>query len=85
MNKTEIKKLATLLKKNTQKEAVYSILDQGYEPSVADLASAGIADPRRVVNQLRSEHGLPVYLNDRRDRRGNVVRRFRLGSPRRNA
>lgn len=84
MTKTDIKKLTSLLKKNTQKEAVYSILDQGYEPSVDDMVLAGISDPRRVINQLRSEHGAPIYLNDRRDRRGNVTRRFRLGTPRRN-
>lgn len=85
MNKTEIKKLSTMLKKYTQKEAVYSILESGYEPSVQDMLTAGIADPRRVVNQLRTDHGFSIYLNDRRDRRGNVTRRYRLGSARRSA
>jgi hypothetical protein len=84
MTKTEIKKVSTLLKNNSQKEAVYAVLESGYEPSVADLKAAGISDPRRVVNQLRNEHGFPIYLNDRKDRRGNVTRRFRLGTARRN-
>ena len=84
MTKTEIKKVSTLLKKTSQKNAVFTVLDLGYEPSVADLKAAGIADPRRVVNQLRKDHGFAIYLNDRKDRRGNVTRRFRLGSPRRN-
>lgn len=83
MNKTDIKKLSSLLKNNSQKEAVYTILESGFEPSVQDLHSAGIADPRRVINSLRSDHGAPIYLNDRRDRSGNVIRRYRLGSARR--
>lgn len=84
MTKTDIKKVKTLLKQSTQKEAVYAILADGYEPSVNDLKSAGIADPHRVVNQLRNDHGFAIYLNDRKDRRGNVTRRYRLGTPRRN-
>lgn len=84
MNKTDITKLSKLLKNNTQKEAVYTMLERGYEPSVEDMRSAGIADPRRVVNQLRNDHGAAIYLNDRRDRRGNVTRRYRLGTHRAN-
>jgi hypothetical protein len=85
MTKKEISKLATLVKTSTQKEAVYSILEQGFEPSVGDLRAAGIADPYRVVNRLRNENGMPIYLNDRRDRSGQSIRRFRLGTPRRSA
>jgi hypothetical protein len=84
MTKTEIKKVSTMLKNNSQKQAVYAVLESGYEPSVEDLKAAGIADPRRVVNQLRNDHGFAIYLNDRKDRRGNVTRRFRLGTHRRN-
>lgn len=73
-----------MLKKTSQKEAVYATLESGFEPSVEDLKLAGIADPRRVVNQLRNDHGFAIYLNDRKDRRGNVTRRYRLGTPRRN-
>jgi hypothetical protein len=84
MTKTEIKKVTSALRTLTQKEAVYAVLESGFEPSVEDLKAAGIADPRRVVNQLRTEHGFAIYLNDRKDRRGNVTRRFRLGTARRN-
>jgi hypothetical protein len=84
MTKTEIKKVSTLLRSRTQKETVYAVLESGHEPSVADLQAAGISDPRRVVNQLRNDHGFPIYLNDRKDRSGNVTRRYRLGTPRRN-
>jgi hypothetical protein len=84
MKSTEIKQLRNALKKNSQKEAVYAFLANGYEPSVADLHSAGIADPRRVVNQLRNDHGLAIYLNDRKDKRGAVTRRYRLGTHRNN-
>ena len=84
MTKTEIKKVTSALRTHTQKEAVYAVLEAGHEPSVEDLKSAGISDPRRVVNQLRAEHGFAIYLNDRKDRRGNVTRRYRLGTARRN-
>lgn len=84
MNKKEIKKVSSLLRSYTQKEAVYATLENGFEPSVEDLKAAGIADPRRVVNQLRADHGFAIYLNDRKDRRGNVTRRYRLGTARRN-
>jgi len=79
MKKTEVKKLQTLLKKLTQKEAVFEMLANGAEPSVTDLQMAGIRDPRRVINRLRTEHELPIYLNDRKERSsGSVVRRYRL-------
>ena len=82
MNKTEIKKFATLVRRNTQKDAMLNVLIAGYEPSADDAAAAGIRDPRRVVNFLREE-GYPIYLNNRKTRSGDVVRRYRLGTPRR--
>lgn len=84
MNKKEIKKFQTLLRNHTQKEAIYNVLLNGAEPSVADLKEAGIGDPHRVVYTLRKDYGLPIYMNDRRDRRGNVTRRYRLGTHRKN-
>lgn len=84
MKSTDIRKFATLVKRYTQKEAMYAVLEAGFEPSVQDARAAGIADPYRVANKLRNEHDLPIYLNERKDRKGNVVKRYRLGTPRRN-
>ena len=78
MTKRDITKLAKLVSKNTQKEALYTFLSQGYEFTVAGAKNAGIGDPRRVVNQLRTEHGIPVYQNDRKLRNGEVVRHYSL-------
>jgi hypothetical protein len=80
MNKTEIKKLSSLLKKFSQKEAVYEMLANGVQPSVEDMKFAGIKDPRRVINHLRSNHGAPIYLNTRKDKSGQVTRRYRLAN-----
>jgi len=78
-----MKKLTSLLGKTTQKEALYSFLEAGHEFTVADAINAGCADPRRVVNQLR-DLGFPVYLNDRTLTTGETVRRYRLGTARKN-
>lgn len=84
MTKKNIKTLASLVAKNTQKDALYTFLAEGYEFTADEARLAGVADPRRVINQLRTEHGVPVYLNDRTLRSGEIVRRYRLGTPRRN-
>jgi hypothetical protein len=53
MNKKEVKRLASLVSKSTQKEAMLSYLTEGKEISSTGAWDAGIADPRRVINQLR--------------------------------
>jgi hypothetical protein len=78
MKYNDIRKFKSLVNKFTQKEALYEIMSAGFEPSVADAQAAGIADPRRVVNRLRNDHGLEIYSNPRRDRAGNVMNRYRL-------
>jgi hypothetical protein len=80
MNYNEKRAFASLARKYTQKTAIAEALMRGYEPSVADMQDAGIADPRRVVQSLRSDYNMPIYLNRRTDRRGNVTSRFRLGT-----
>jgi hypothetical protein len=57
MNKTQTKKLASLVNKaSNQSEAVLSYLSvEGNTVSPAGARNAGIADPRRVVNRLRNE------------------------------
>jgi hypothetical protein len=83
MTKKEIQQFARIATRMTQKEAIYAVLEAGHEFTVADARAAGIADPARVVNQLR-ELGYPVYLNPRKTRTGEVVKRYRLGTARKN-
>lgn len=80
MTKRNIKKFATLVKRNTQKDAIMALLNTGEEFTVTDAREAGIADPSRVVNTLKTEFGQPIYLNPRTLRGGKVVNRYRLGT-----
>ena len=81
MTKRQHNRLTNLVLVNTQTEAVLIALEAGYEPSPAELKSAGIGDPYRVVNTLRDKQGVPIYLNNRYDSCGNKIRRYRLGTP----
>lgn len=53
MNKKEVKRLASLVSKSNQKEAMLTYLNEGKEISSVGAWDAGIADPRRVINHLR--------------------------------
>ena len=79
MNKKQTQRLARFAKNMTQADD-YSFLAEGHEFSAAEAKQSGIADPSRVVNKLRKE-GFSIYLNDRKTRTGDKVRRYRLGSP----
>ena len=81
MTKRQLNRLTKLVLMKTQKEAVMTALEAGYEPSPVDLYDAGISDPYRVVNTLRYEQGAPIYLNSRYDSNGVRVSRYRLGTP----
>jgi len=83
MNKKQIAQFARIAARMTQKEAIYAILEAGHEFTVSDAKAAGIADPARVVNQLR-DLGYPVYLNPRKTKTGELVKRYRLGTARKN-
>lgn len=81
MNKKEIAKFATLVKRNSQPDAVFECLKRGNEFSIEDAKLAGIADPRRVVNRLRTERGVKISSTPTRLRNGNTVKRYTLVSP----
>lgn len=81
MTKRQINRLTKLVLVKTQKEAVMTALEAGFEPSPTELVNAGIGDPYRVVNTLRSEQGAPIYLNNRYEKCGTRVSRYRLGTP----
>jgi hypothetical protein len=83
MNKKQTQKLTTLVKKNTQADALYAFLEAGNEFTIEGAQAAGIADPRRVVNKLRAL-GVPVYHNPRTTRNGTRFMSYRIGTPRKN-
>jgi hypothetical protein len=55
MNKQETKKLAALVAQSSQKEGILSFLAEGNTVTASGARSAGVADPRRVVNHLRND------------------------------
>ena len=72
MKQSEKTKLAKLVGKFTQKEAVFDFLSDGHVLSITDARAAGIADPRRVVNKIRNlGHGIQEV-------RSGSARAFRL-------
>jgi hypothetical protein len=79
MTKKQTDKLTRRVNKMTQADALYSFLLEGNEFSSAEAKRSGIADPSRVINKLRGE-GFAIYLNDRKTRSGDKIRRYRLGS-----
>ena len=56
---------------NTQKESVYAFLAAGNELAATDARELSIKDPRRVVNQLRTEHGIEINSIRRTLRNGS--------------
>ena len=84
MTKKQTEKLTRLAKKMTQADAIISFLAEGNEFSANEAKQSGIADPSRVVAKLRQE-GFAIYLNPRKTRTGEAVRRYRLGTHRANA
>lgn len=55
MNKTQTKKLSKLVSTTTQKSGMLAFLKEGNSVSSCEFKSAGIADPRRIVNFLRAD------------------------------
>jgi len=81
MTKKQTEKLSRLAKNMTQADAIYSFLLDGNEFSAGEAKQSGISDPSRVIAKLRGE-GFAIYLNDRKTRTGEKVRRYRLGTHR---
>jgi len=78
MTKKEIKKFATLVRRNTQADAIIECLKSGNEFSIEDAREAGIADPKRVVYNLRN-NGVKIKTSPRTMRGGVTVNRYTLG------
>ena len=55
MTKTLTKKLTKLVSTSTQKSGLLTFLQEGNSVSSCEARSAGIKDPRRIVNFLRAD------------------------------
>jgi len=79
MTKPQTKKLTALLSKYTQKESVYAFLAAGNELAATDAKSVAVKDPKRVVNKLRTEHGIKINSSRRTLRDGTTTTVYSLG------
>ena len=65
----------------TKREKILNALSNGTELTSKQISARfSVGDPTREVNRLRAE-GFSVYLNSRTNAKGEVTRKFRLGTP----
>lgn len=65
----------------TKRERILNALSDGNELTAKQIAARfNVGDPTREVNRLRAE-GFAVYLNNRTNAKGEVTRKYRLGTP----
>jgi predicted transcriptional regulator len=65
----------------TKTESLLVALQNGEEFTVAQIrARFGTGNPREAIRSLR-EKGFAIYLNDRKNSKGEVVTKYRLGKP----
>jgi hypothetical protein len=77
MTKKLTQKLTSLLKNNTQNEAVLTFLSGQHTLTSTGARQAGIADPRRVINYLRAS-GFGIEANQIVTREGNRLTQYQL-------
>jgi len=82
LTQKQLEKFVRLVKNNTQADAILRFLGEGFEFSTDEARLAGIADPARVIYNLRNQ-GAAIYCNPRQAKSGDVVMRYRLGTPKR--
>jgi predicted transcriptional regulator len=65
----------------TKTESLLAALQNGEEFTVAQIrARFGTGNPHEAIRSLR-EKGFAIYLNDRKNSKGEVVTKYRLGKP----
>jgi len=65
----------------TQAQRVLASLQSGRELTAKQIAASfKVASPSKVISRLRSV-GYPIYLNERKDSKGRVTNKYRLGTP----
>lgn len=65
----------------TKTDTVLAAFQKGDELTAAQIRSRfGAGNPHEVVRSLRSR-GHAIYLNERKNSKGEVTRKYRLGTP----
>jgi len=65
----------------TNTARVLEVLKSGEELTAKQISARfGIANARATISALRSE-GYAIYLNERKDTKGRVTNKYRLGTP----
>lgn len=65
----------------TKTDTVLAAFQKGDELTAAQIRSRfGAGNPHEVVRSLRSR-GHAIYLNERKNKKGEVTRKYRLGTP----
>jgi len=66
----------------TKVEKLYeALVDRGEQLTAAQIKTRyGIANPHDAVYQLRQK-GYAVYLNERKDSKGRLTKKYRVGKP----
>ena len=65
----------------TKTDSLLAALQKGEEFTVAQIRSRfGAGNPHDIVRSLR-EKGFAIYLNERKNSKGEIVSKYRLGKP----
>ena len=65
----------------TKTDSLLAALRKGEELTVAQIRHRfGAGNPHEVVRKLR-EQGHAIYLNERKNSKGEIVSKYRLGKP----
>jgi|APGre2960657373_1045057.scaffolds.fasta_scaffold73838_1 hypothetical protein len=79
MTKKLTQKLTSMINRTSQREALLTFLLSGVTFSAQDARNAGVRDPRRVINHLRSI-GADIEAARTADRSGNVSTVYSLAA-----
>jgi predicted transcriptional regulator len=72
----------TVAKTMTKTERLLGALQKGDELTAKQItARFGIANPTATVSDLRLRSGFAVYANERKDTKGRVTTKYRIGRP----
>lgn len=66
----------------TKSQRLVEALQNGEELTAKQIkARFGIANPTATISDLRLRNGFAVYANERKDTKGRVTTKYRLGRP----
>jgi predicted transcriptional regulator len=69
-------------KTTTKTQRLVEALQNGEELTAKQIkARFGIANPTATVSDLRLRSGFAVYANERKDTKGRVTTKYRIGRP----